>query len=475
MRFLEIANLFETLENKSKRLEKILLLRDFFLKNPKETPLIFDLISGNYQRENDKRSIGISLKTIFSVIGFVSSRNDETIEKYFNKIGDVGECSVNFINENKQSSFQDAKLYLSDIIEAFRKISKTIGNNKNKNKKEILGNLFLRANSKEEYKFLARLLIDDLRIGVSEGVLREANVISIFPNILQIQMICSKCDYLNLNLKKCLNCNQDLSDKNQEEIVLKKYEIIEVTTPKEIISLEEFIGERDTNENLKFILRLDKKSKIIKAENPRNLYNLFLEMFEKKYNTLNSFIEINQELKNNLQEIIKVEAILGKPLKSMLGVRTNDIESSFKVSGKPGFMDYKYDGLRVQIHNNKGVVSLFSRNLDNITKQFPEVVEFIKNNFSDVSFILDSECVGYDFEKMQFLPFQMLSKRILAKNNEEVNHIKIVVKAFDIFYIEEKTIIDEPYSKRRELLENLFLDKNLVQEMNYDLEKIKKN
>ena len=67
MKFIEIAKVFERLEKTSKRLEKVLILRDFLLANPKQGPTIFDIIAGNYQREIDKKTLGISLKTIFSV------------------------------------------------------------------------------------------------------------------------------------------------------------------------------------------------------------------------------------------------------------------------------------------------------------------------------------------------------------------------------------------------------------------------
>ena len=160
----------------------------------------------------------------------------------------------------------------------------------------------------------------------------------------------------------------------------------------------------------------------------------------------------------------------------MLGVRTNSIESSFEVVKTPALLDFKYDGLRVQIHNDKGKVELYSRNLENITKQFPEVVDFIKTNFSDTSFMLDSECVGFDFEKMEFLPFQLLSRRILSKDVSSVNHISVVVKAFDIFYKNGETLIDLPYKKRREILENLFVGRKIKQKSLFDktrLEKIK--
>jgi len=112
MDFIEIATLFEQVEKRNKRLEKILLLRDFLLKykdiipqnnlikkkslQHKEAHLVFDIIAGNFQREIDKKTLGISLKTIFGVLSFLSKTTSPQIESLFNRIGDVGEVAIKF-------------------------------------------------------------------------------------------------------------------------------------------------------------------------------------------------------------------------------------------------------------------------------------------------------------------------------------------------------------------------------------------
>lgn len=473
MKFIEIANLFESLQNKSKRLDKILILRDFYLNNKKDTPLVFDVMVGNFQRTINKKTIGISLKTIFDVISFVSKASVNDVEKRFNKIGDVGLLAVEFLSEGKQKSLFDNKLNFDDIISSFEEISKTKGTNSNKIKKERLSKLFLSAKEDVEYKFLARLLIDDLRIGVSIGVLKEACVNSFFPKLLGAHKYCYSCNFFNLNNDKCLKCSKKIDD-NQEELISKRYKLVEVDTPKGEVGLGDFIGEYKDVDLIKFMLRIDSSKYVVKHEMPREIYKRFVDFFEKKYNLINSFSLILPEISSSLLSILNVEIILGTPILSMLGTRSNTVSDSFDISGMPALVDFKYDGLRVQIHNNCGFVKLFSRNLEDITTQFPEVVDFVVDNFSDCSFVLDSECVGFDFEKQEFLDFQILSRRILRKNVEEVSHISVVVKAFDIMYFNGKTLIDENYTKRREILETLFIDRELVQKVNIDFNKLKK-
>ncbi len=474
MDFIDVATLFEKLESTSKRLEKVMHLKSFLLKNKQEAPIIFDLIAGNYQRQIDKKLLGISLKTVISTLSFVSKETEKQIEKKFNKLGDIGLVAKDILSDEKQTSLTSKTLTLKDILDAYTQISQKTGTNKNKAKKETLSKLFLYAQKSKEYKYLARLLIDDLRIGVSEGVLREAVVNALFPRIIGIHSYCPKCPFPTLNSKICFKCKTPVDFDNQEEIIKSKnLKIVEVGTPDDVIGLDEFIGGRDEIEEIKFMLRINRKTSVIKSKNPRQIYNIFTSLFERNYNVTNSFQKIIKQIKKDLPSVFDCKITLGTPIRSMLGTRANTIEDSFEVSKKPALIDFKYDGLRVQIHNDKGKVRLFSRNLEEITKQFPEVVEFVKENFSDLSFVADTECVGYDFDTQKFLPFQLLSRRIMTKNVNEVSHIKVVVKIFDIMYLNGQTIIELPYSQRREKIYELMLNRPLRQTISFDIKKLK--
>ena len=334
-------------------------------------------------------------------------------------------------------------------------------------------NLFLSTKEPLECKFLSRLLINDLRIGVSEGVLKEAMTNSYFPKIVDIHKYCSNCNYFNLNLDKCAKCSKAVvKDKNEQLDMLEtKFEIVNLSTPKNTKGLDKFVDYK-TNP-VEFALRRDKDKYIILADNPREIYNQYLSIFEKKYNLVNSFEEIAIELNEDFTNINKFEIKLSRPIKSMLAPRVNSVKEGFDITSTPAMLDFKYDGLRMQIHNDRGKVNLFTRNLDNITGQFPEVVDYIKTNFSDLSFVLDSECIGFDFRKKKFLPFQMLSKRILTKAINEVSNIHIVVRSFDILYLNGETLIDLEYFKRREKLKEIMLNRKIKQKINFDIDRLR--
>ena len=436
MKFLELCNLFEKLESTSKRLDKSSYLLDFISKNSENGPLVFDLISGKYQKEINKKNIGISVKTIIKSIHFVSNKSEKDIERKFNQIGDVGKLAVEFIDSNKQKTLSNSPLSLKNILDTFESIKKTSGKNSNKIKVERISKLFLQADSNIEIKFLARMLIDDYRIGVSEGVLKEAYVSYVFPKIKGIHLICNNCKSFNFDRKKCLFCNVELNNIDSKKV---------------------------NNENLENLLNL--RDEFIEVENPREIYNKFNDIIENKFNLLNSFRKIHKQYEEDKKSLLDFEIELFNPIKSMLGVRAKNIDEALDVVGDNLLADYKYDGLRIQIHSDGNKVKLFSRNLEDITKQFPEIIEFIIENFPDISFVIDSECIGYDFEKEKFLPFQLLSRRIMTKEVDTVSHISISVKAFDLLYLNGKTLIQNNYKSRRDNLEKLFINRELRQKI----------
>jgi ATP-dependent DNA ligase I len=469
MHFNDVSKLFQELLSTSKRLKKSHILYSFYLKHTRQTPLLFDIISGNFQREISKKTLGISIKTLLEAMSTSYQIPIKTLEKEFNSSGDIGLVAEKYFKKKTSSLVKHTSLTLELIISSFSKISLKTGTNSNKIKIEILSKLFSDCETELEAKFLARLFLDDLRIGVSEGVLRDTCVMIFFPFIKGIHLYCPKCHLFSLSQKQCLYCEKTIENENIPEELC-----FDLETPKHITSLEEFNIGRSEKGILHYIIRNVSPEKCLLYHEPRTLYNLFSKQFEKHYYVLNSFQDLFTMYSNNKESILHITIKLGKPMRSMLGTRSQNIDDAFNMVGKPAFFDYKYDGLRVQIHNDHGKVEIFSRNLENITKQFPEICSYVKKNFSEFSFVLDGECVGYDFEQQCFLPFQMLSKRILTKKTSEVAHIKVIVKLFDMMFLNGETLLEESYQMRREKLTTLLLNKPLQQPLDISLESFSK-
>ena len=148
----------------------------------------------------------------------------------------------------------------------------------------------------------------------------------------------------------------------------------------------------------------------------------------------------------------KLEVVVGKPIRSELCER---LPSPEKTIEKMGTVDsqFKYDGFRVQIHKNGSEISLFSRNLENMTRMFPELIEGAKRQIKAHSAILDSEALAYVKESEEFLPFQETTKRRRKHNIEEMaKQLPLKAFVFDILYKNGKSLIGEPLEKRLEVL-----------------------
>jgi DNA ligase 1 len=166
--------------------------------------------------------------------------------------------------------------------------------------------------------------------------------------------------------------------------------------------------------------------------------------------------------KRKLRNFKKISIVVGRPIKAMLAQKATSIEQGFKDLGSPCAIEFKYDGFRLIIHkDNSGKIILFTRSLENVTKQFPEVLDYIKKYIKGDSFILDSEAVGYNKKTKKYTSFQSISQRIRRKYNIELlqKKLPIEVNVFDILYYNGKSLIEEPFKKRTNLLRKIIKNK----------------
>jgi len=165
--------------------------------------------------------------------------------------------------------------------------------------------------------------------------------------------------------------------------------------------------------------------------------------------------------KRDIKELKRISMQIGKPIKAMLAQKVSTIEEGFKALGTPCAIEYKYDGFRMIIHKKNSEIKLFTRSLENVTKQFPEVVEYIKQFVKGDSLILDSEAVGYDKKTKKYTSFQHISQRIRRKYHIEKlqKELPVEVNVFDILYYNGKTLLEEPFEKRAKLVRQIVINK----------------
>ncbi len=168
-----------------------------------------------------------------------------------------------------------------------------------------------------------------------------------------------------------------------------------------------------------------------------------------------------------LDSIEKLEVRVGSPIRSELCERLPNPE---KVIEKMGEVDvqYKYDGFRVQIHKDGDKVRMFSRNLEEMTHMFPELITGTLKQIKAKTIILDSEALAYNPESEEFLPFQETTKRRRKHGIEEAQKaLPLKSFVFDILYKDGEQLLDKPLTERMKILDKVITsDDTLIRTKN---------
>lgn len=163
-----------------------------------------------------------------------------------------------------------------------------------------------------------------------------------------------------------------------------------------------------------------------------------------------------------LDAVKGIEVSVGNPVKVMLAERLRSLpEIMERLGGKCAF-EYKYDGIRVQAHIKKGpggFVKLFSRRLEDLTSNFPDIGEALLRQLKGKEAIVEGECVAYDPDTGTLQPFQNVTHRRKKHGMEKaVEDIPVRIFLFDMLYCDGEDYTLKPYSFRRMRLESSFKD-----------------
>jgi DNA ligase-1 len=178
---------------------------------------------------------------------------------------------------------------------------------------------------------------------------------------------------------------------------------------------------------------------------------------EKAYNVTSDLgFVLDVAAKEGLEGVLKVHLQVGKPIRPMLAERLQSAQAILDQIGRPVAAEYKLDGERLQMHKDGEKVELFSRRLERITHNYPDVVGYVRSCVKSRRAILEGEVVAINADTGEYLPFQELMHRRRKHGIEEmVKQYPTAVNFFDALYVDGKDITAEPYTKRRAQLERV--------------------
>lgn len=361
MKYSELVKIYEEIQNTTKILEKTEILANFLKKiNTFEIKDIILLLRGRVFPEWDTHEIGIGTQLAIKAISSAYGAPKEKIINEWKILGDLGEVTEKLAKNRLQSTLFQEEIDVEKVILNLRKIASLEGQGTIDRKISYLKELLSEPKSA---KYIIRTCLEELRIGIGEGTLRDS---------------------------------------------------------------------------------------ISKA------FNIEKNLIQKAYDLTTDFSKVAEKASIGVNEIKKIDITIQRPIKVMLAQRVLNIEEAFDRCSTPAQIEKKYDGFRMQIHKDGSKIKIFTRRLEDITKQFPIITKEIKKTINAETAIIEGEAVGYDLNGRS-LPFQNISERIKRKYNIEETAKKIPVRLniFDVLYLNNETLIDKKLIERREILEKI--------------------
>lgn len=154
-----------------------------------------------------------------------------------------------------------------------------------------------------------------------------------------------------------------------------------------------------------------------------------------------------------IEELKTIKPEVGVPVRPMLAERLSDPKEILAKTGGKCYVEYKYDGERAQIHKSGEKIVIYSRRLENITYQYPDVVELVLANVKAGEVIMEGEIVAYNQETGELLPFQELMHRKRKYDiHAVVKSLPVKVFLFDLLYCDGEDYTNRSLPERRKKL-----------------------
>ncbi len=170
----EFAEICERLEALSGRLEMIdLLARELPRLDDRELPVFVRFIMGRIFPDWSPLKLGIGPNLLYDAVAYVAGRRREAVVTAVSDEGDAGRAIEKLLAGKEQTSFFSEEMAVADVYAAFGEIAEAGGERSQRAKLLAVRKLFANT-SPREGRYLARLILGELRIGIGEGNVRDA-------------------------------------------------------------------------------------------------------------------------------------------------------------------------------------------------------------------------------------------------------------------------------------------------------------
>lgn len=155
--------------------------------------------------------------------------------------------------------------------------------------------------------------------------------------------------------------------------------------------------------------------------------------------------------RGGLDAVAEIRVRPGHPVRVMLAQRLSAAADILAKLGGECAAEYKYDGIRIQAHRTAdGRIELFTRGLERIGHQFPDVVQALAAGIGPAEYILEGEAVAWDAAAGELHPFgEVMFRRRRHGIAEAVHDAPVGLFCFDLLYADGEDLTRLPYPQRR--------------------------
>lgn len=212
----------------------------------------------------------------------------------------------------------------------------------------------------------------------------------------------------------------------------------------------------------------------------------YAEQIEAVYNTHPDIGLIAKQLKKKgISALKSITLETGVPILSQKAQRVSGPEEALEKMGNV-WAEYKFDGTRVQLHfdrkkksksnlvaqeglfkDNNSInylINTYTRNLEETTHQYPDIIEAADTQILADSVILDGEAIGYDKTTGAFLPFQETIQRKRKHGvSDTAKNIPLKYFVFDVLFYNGTSTVTLPLKDRRAILNKIIKPGQVIQ------------
>lgn len=176
---------------------------------------------------------------------------------------------------------------------------------------------------------------------------------------------------------------------------------------------------------------------------------------EHKYNIRPDIGLLAKKIKQGgLSKLSSIHMEPGIPIKAQKPSRVENMQEAMERIEKL-WAEFKLDGTRVFLHlKSDGTVKTFTRNLEETSHMYPDLIEGARRQVDAKSVILDGEAIGFDKLTSKYLPFQETIQRKRKHGVQKlIDQIPLKYIVFDILYKDGEEILTKPLSERNKILQ----------------------